>query len=189
MERLIQLTGADELRRSWGWFLGLGDCADHPRRDRDRLGVLDDHRVGMVLRLASHYRRSHGSRACLLAQTLGRFFLDLLTGVLYVVVGWMMVNNPQESALLLTLIIAMFLVFEGVLRIVTAITVRYPHWGSVLFNGVISLFTGYSYLAAMASFRSLGNRSFRRHRNAAQRLVACQAEHDRPQASGGSIGG
>ena len=67
---------------------------------------------------------------------------SFVTGVLYVVVGWMMVNNPQESALLLTLIIAMFLVFEGVFRIVAAIAVRYPHWGSVLFNGVISLLLG-----------------------------------------------
>jgi uncharacterized membrane protein HdeD (DUF308 family) len=70
------------------------------------------------------------------------FFLDLLTGVLYVVAGWMMVNNPQESALLLTLLIAMFLVFEGVFRIVAALAVRYPHWGSVLLNGVISLLLG-----------------------------------------------
>ena len=70
------------------------------------------------------------------------FFLDLLTGVLYVVAGGMMVNNPQESALLLTLLIAMFLVFEGVLRIVAALAVRYPHWGSVLVNGVISLVLG-----------------------------------------------
>jgi len=35
-----------------------------------------------------------------------RFFLDLLTGILYVVAGWMMVSNPKESALLLTSIIA-----------------------------------------------------------------------------------
>jgi uncharacterized membrane protein HdeD (DUF308 family) len=45
-------------------------------------------------------------------------FLDLLTGILYFVAGWMMVSNPKESALLLTLVIAMLLVFEGVFRIV-----------------------------------------------------------------------
>jgi uncharacterized membrane protein HdeD (DUF308 family) len=70
------------------------------------------------------------------------FFLDLLTGILYVVVGWMMVTNPKESALLLTLIIAMFLLFEGVFRIVVALSARYPHWGWVLLNGVISLVLG-----------------------------------------------
>ena len=70
------------------------------------------------------------------------FFLDLLTGILYVVAGWMMVTNPAESALLLTLIIAMFLVFEGVFRIVAALAARYPHWGWVMFNGIISLILG-----------------------------------------------
>jgi uncharacterized membrane protein HdeD (DUF308 family) len=70
------------------------------------------------------------------------FFLDLLTGILYIVAGWMMVTNPAESALLLTLVIAMFLVFEGVFRIVAALAARYPHWGWVMFNGVISLILG-----------------------------------------------
>ena len=74
----------------------------------------------------------------------GGFFLDLLTGILYVVAGWMMVTNPQESAVLLTLVIAMFLVFEGVFRIVASLAARYPHWGWVMFNGVISLILGIS---------------------------------------------
>ena len=67
------------------------------------------------------------------------FFLDLLTGILYSVAGWMMITNSQESALLLTLLIAMFLVFEGVLRIVAALAVRDPHWGWVLLDGGVSL--------------------------------------------------
>ena len=67
-----------------------------------------------------------------------------MTGILYVVAGWMMVTNPQESAVLLTLVIAMFLVFEGVFRIVASLAARYPHWGWVLFNGVISLILGIS---------------------------------------------
>ena len=142
MERLIQLTGADELRRSWGWFLGLGIV----------LIILGAIAIGsaFLMTIASVWLFGWlliigGVMEVVHAfwhKRWAGFFLDLLTGLLYVVVGWMMVNNPQESALLLTLIIAMFLVFEGVLRIVTAITVRYPHWGSVLFNGVISLLLG-----------------------------------------------
>jgi uncharacterized membrane protein HdeD (DUF308 family) len=142
MERLIQLTGADELRRSWGWFLGLGIV----------LIILGAIAIGaaFLMTIASVFLFGWilvigGVMEVVHAfwhKRWAGFFLDLLTGVLYVVVGWMMINNPQESALLLTLIIAMFLVFEGVLRIVTAITVRYPHWGSVLFNGVVSLLLG-----------------------------------------------
>jgi uncharacterized membrane protein HdeD (DUF308 family) len=142
MEQAIQLTGAGELRRSWGWYLALGIV----------LIVLGMIAIGstFVMTIASVF-----FFGCLLLiggvmeaihafwhKCWAGFFLDLLTGILYVIVGWMMVTNPKASALLLTLVIAMFLVFEGVLRIVTALTARYPHWGWVLFNGVISLALG-----------------------------------------------
>ena len=142
MERLIQLTGADELRRSWGWFLGLGIVliilGAVAIGSAFLMTIASVFLFGWILIIGGVMEVVHA----FWHKRWAGFFLDLLTGVLYVVVGWMMVNNPQESALLLTLIIAMFLVFEGVLRIVTAITVHYPHWGSVLFNGIISLLLG-----------------------------------------------
>jgi uncharacterized membrane protein HdeD (DUF308 family) len=36
----------------------------------------------------------------------------------------------------------MFLMFDGLFRIVTAISVRYPNWGWMLLNGVVSLVLG-----------------------------------------------
>jgi len=142
MEQAIQLTGGGELKRSWGWFLTLGIV----------LIVLGTIALGSALymTIASVFFIGWLLIICGVMEAVhafwrkrwAGFFLDLLTGVLYVVVGWMMVTNPKESALLLTLIIAMFLVFEGVFRIVAALTARYPHWGWVLFNGVISLLLG-----------------------------------------------
>lgn len=142
MEQAIQLTGAGELRRSWGWYLALGIV----------LIVLGMIAIGstFVMTIASVLFFGWlliigGGMEAIHAfwhKRWSGFFLDLLTGILYVIVGWMMVTNPKASALLLTLVIAMFLVFEGVLRIVTALTARYPHWGWVLFNGVISLALG-----------------------------------------------
>jgi uncharacterized membrane protein HdeD (DUF308 family) len=142
MEQLIQLTGADELRRSWRWFLGLGIVliilGAIAIGSAFLMTIASVFLFGWILIIGGVIEVVHA----FWHKRWAGFFLDLLTGVLYVVVGWMMVNNPQESALLLTLIIAMFLVFEGVFRIVAAIAVRYPHWGSVLFNGVISLLLG-----------------------------------------------
>ena len=145
MEHVIQLPGTSELRGNWGWFLILGIV----------LIVLGTIALGSALymTLASVFffgwiliigGALEAVHAFWREKRWGGFFLDLLTGLLYVVVGWMMVSNPGESAVLLTLIIAMFLVFEGLFRIVVAITVRYPHWGWVLFNGVISLVLGIS---------------------------------------------
>src|SRR5215510_6051234 len=143
MEHVIQLPGASELRGNWGWFLILGIV----------LIVLGTIAIGsaLVMTIASVFFFGwiliiggvlEAVHAFWREKRWGGFFLDLLTGLLYVVVGWMMVSNPGESALLLTLIIAMFLVFEGLFRIVVAITARFPHWGWVLFNGVISLLLG-----------------------------------------------
>lgn len=142
MEQAIQLSGAGELRRSWGWYLALGIV----------LIVLGTIAIGstFVMTIASVFFFGWlliigGAMEVIHAfwhKRWAGFFLDLLTGILYVVAGWMMVSNPQESALLLTLVIAMFLVFEGVFRIVAALAARYPHWGWVMFNGVISLILG-----------------------------------------------
>jgi uncharacterized membrane protein HdeD (DUF308 family) len=142
MEQAIQLSGAGELRRSWGWYLALGIV----------LIVLGTIAIGstLVMTIASVFFFGWlliigGAMEVIHAfwhKRWAGFFLDLLTGILYVVAGWMMVSNPQESALLLTLVIAMFLVFEGVFRIVAALAARYPHWGWVMFNGVISLILG-----------------------------------------------
>ncbi|MET0501645.1 MAG: HdeD family acid-resistance protein [Candidatus Binatia bacterium] len=143
MQHVIQqLPGASELRRHWGWYLILGIV----------LIVLGTIALGsaLVMTIASVFFFGWllivgGVMEVIHAfwhKRWAGFFLDLLTGALYVVVGWMMVTNPKESALLLTLIIAMFLVFEGVFRIVAALTARYPHWGWVLLNGVISLVLG-----------------------------------------------
>jgi len=142
MEQAIQLTGSDELRRHWGWYLALGIV----------LIVLGTIAIGstFVMTIASVFFFGWlliigGVMEVIHAfwhKRWAGFFLDLLTGILYVVAGWMMVTNPAESALLLTLIIAMFLVFEGVFRIVAALAARYPHWGWVMFNGIISLILG-----------------------------------------------
>jgi uncharacterized membrane protein HdeD (DUF308 family) len=142
MEQAIQLTGSDELRRHWGWYLALGIV----------LIVLGTIAIGstFVMTIASVFFFGWlliigGVMAVINAfwhKRWAGFFLDLLTGILYVVAGWMMVTNTKESALLLTLIIAMFLVFEGVFRIVAALAARYPHWGWVMFNGIISLILG-----------------------------------------------
>jgi uncharacterized membrane protein HdeD (DUF308 family) len=142
MEQTIQLTGSGELRRRWGWYLALGIV----------LTVLGMIAIGstFLMTIASVLFFGWllivgGVMEAIHAfwhKRWAGFFLDLLTGILYVIVGWMMVTNPKESALLLALIIAMFLVFEGVFRIVAALTARYPHWGWVLFNGVISLVLG-----------------------------------------------
>jgi len=68
--------------------------------------------------------------------------LHLLMGILYVVVGVIIIDQPLESALNLTLLIALFLMVSGIFRMVFAIIERFSGWGWVLLNGGVSLMLG-----------------------------------------------
>ncbi len=72
----------------------------------------------------------------------GGFFIEMLSGLLYVVVGLMVVSSPAESALALTLVIAMFLMIGGTFRIITSLTAHFHHWMWMLLSGVVSLLLG-----------------------------------------------
>jgi uncharacterized membrane protein HdeD (DUF308 family) len=72
----------------------------------------------------------------------GGFFVDLLTGILYTVAGFMIVANPGVAAVTLTLLLAMFLIFEGIFRVVVALVVRFPNWGWLLLHGVVDVILG-----------------------------------------------
>ena len=69
-------------------------------------------------------------------------FLSLVLGLLYVIVGFMLIDSPTQGAAGLTLLIAVFLMVGGVFRIASALTIRFRHWGLYLLNGVISLMLG-----------------------------------------------
>ena len=68
--------------------------------------------------------------------------VHLLMGVLYAVVGLLIIEQPANSAVQLTLIIAIFLIISGIFRIVAALSERFHGWGWVLLNGTITLLLG-----------------------------------------------
>jgi len=70
------------------------------------------------------------------------FLLHMLLGVLYVIVGYILVDRPVEAAGGLTLLIAAFLIVAGIVRIVVAMSERFPDWGWSLLNGIVTLLLG-----------------------------------------------
>jgi uncharacterized membrane protein HdeD (DUF308 family) len=70
------------------------------------------------------------------------FFLHLLMGILYLVVGYMLIYGPVAASVSITLILAIFYIVLGVFRIVTSLSLRTPRWGWNLFNGIIALLLG-----------------------------------------------
>ena len=70
------------------------------------------------------------------------FFLQLLSGLLYLAAGWMLATHPELSAIALTLVIAISFVVQGAFRIGAALSTRIDGWDGLLVSGIITLFLG-----------------------------------------------
>jgi len=139
----LHLVGLEEVKRNRGWFLGLGivlvvfgTIALGCTLTMTKLSVAV---FGWLMIFAGATQALH---AFWKERGWGGFFIDALMGILYLVVGFMVVGNPMATAVTLTLLIGMFLMFDGLFRIFTAIAIRYPNWGWLLLNGVVSLVLG-----------------------------------------------
>ena len=70
------------------------------------------------------------------------FFLQLFSGLLYLVAGWMLATHGELSAIALTLVIAISFVVQGAFRIGAALSTRIDGWDGLLVSGIITLLLG-----------------------------------------------
>jgi uncharacterized membrane protein HdeD (DUF308 family) len=68
--------------------------------------------------------------------------LQLLIGVFYVVVGYIIMDTPIASTVSLTLVVAAMFIVVGLMRSVAALAIRFPQWGWALLSGVLSTLLG-----------------------------------------------
>jgi uncharacterized membrane protein HdeD (DUF308 family) len=133
---------AGALRRNWGWFFVLG--ALEIILGTIAIGasvvatVVTVVFFGWLLLIGGVLSAVHA----FWRKRWRGFFLDLVTGVLYAVAGFLMVAEPLAAAASLTLLIAMLLLIGGIFRIVVALSGHLEHWGWVLLNGVITAALG-----------------------------------------------
>ncbi len=68
------------------------------------------------------------------------FWLQLISAVLAVVVGFLFLNNPAAAVGTLVLLMIVFFMIEGVSKIVFSLSIRpLPNWGWVLASGIVSV--------------------------------------------------
>lgn len=72
----------------------------------------------------------------------GGMLFHLVIGMLYVLVGFLIIDQPENAAIQLTLLIAIFLMVSGIFRVVIAVSERFPSWGWIVLNGVVAFFLG-----------------------------------------------
>lgn len=70
------------------------------------------------------------------------FFLAVLAGTLGIVIGMMLLGNPIEGGLTLTILLASFLLVGGICRSIAALAHRFEGWGWLLLSGVVDVALG-----------------------------------------------
>jgi uncharacterized membrane protein HdeD (DUF308 family) len=78
------------------------------------------------------------------SHSIGGFLWKLLLAIVYGFVGVYMLMHPLLGVLSLTLLLAAFLLFEGVLEIILYLKIRHvAHAGWVLFDAIVTLVLGF----------------------------------------------
>ena len=133
---------ASRIRKNWGWFLALGivqivagTLAVGFALSATLASVVT---LGVLLLIAAGAQTA----AAIWARDWSGFFLFLLVGVLYAVAGILSLQHPVLAAEGLTLMLAAAFLAGGIFRIIVALVERFPSWGWVLCNGVITVLLG-----------------------------------------------
>ncbi len=138
----IPMVGVEGLKRNWAWFLGLGIClivlGTLALGSTVFVTLLSVEFLGWLLLIGGVMQAAHG----FMRRAWQGFFVDLLVGLLYMVVGLMFIDNPLATAGALTLMMSVFLILGGVFRIAAVFATRLHNRIWLLLNGVITLVLG-----------------------------------------------
>lgn len=143
------LASIEEVRHSWGWFLGIGIVLM-------LLGVVciaGDVTATFATILFFGWLLLFGGVIALVhaftVRTWSGFFLSLLTALFRGFTGYLLIRYPAAGAVSLTLILASFLIISGLFRAIGSGMLKFPRWGWSVFSGLISVLLGVLLLAQM----------------------------------------
>lgn len=139
----VAQNAAENLRGKWGWLLALGIlmlilgfCALAMPFVAALASVLF---LAWLLIVSGVLQGVHAFGQ----KQWGGLFWQLLIGILYLLIGVMLLAEPLRSLFALTLLLAVFFVVSGIFRIIIAFRLRpRQNWGWVLANGIITLILG-----------------------------------------------
>lgn len=131
---------AESLQSNWGWFLALGVALVIVGALAICLPAVATSitifALGWLLIIGGVIQAIHAFTA----GKWGGTVWELLTAILYGVVGILLLANPVISMFALTIFLVTFLLIEGFFQIITAFQVRHnSSWGWVLFSGIVAV--------------------------------------------------
>ena len=74
------------------------------------------------------------------ARDVPHFWLQLISVVLAILIGVLLLRNPDAGLLIMTVLLIVFFMVEGISKIIFALTIRpFPNWGWVLASGLVGI--------------------------------------------------
>ncbi len=70
------------------------------------------------------------------------FLLHLALGILYLVVGFMLLDAPMLNAITLTFLLSVFFIVVGLFRMFGSLSTQFPGWGWSLLSGIVTFLLG-----------------------------------------------
>jgi len=138
----LHQIGAGDLGKRWRWILGLGIVlvllGTAAVGGAPYLTLATMVFLGGLLFVAGILQVMHAYAF----RRWGGFFVDLLAGILYLVIGLLIVGNPGATAEALTLLIALSLILGGIFRLVIALMVRFHNAIWLVVHGAVNLVLG-----------------------------------------------
>src|SRR5262249_43475885 len=84
------------------------------------------------------------------ARNVPHFWLQLVSVVLSVIVGVLLIRHRGEGLLVLTLLLLVYFMIEGISKVIFSLTIRpFPNWGWVLASGLVGILLALYLLASL----------------------------------------
>ena len=136
------LAGMEEIRNSWGWFLGLGILL----MVLGAICIIGNVTATFATVLAFGWLLLISGVIALVhafsTKNWSGFFAQFLIALFRGFTGYLLIRYPLAGAASLTLILASFFVVSGVFRAIAAGMLKFPRWGWAVFSGIVSTALG-----------------------------------------------
>lgn len=134
---------ATNVSAKWGWFVALGVAmiilGVLALLDVAAVTIAATIIIGALLLVGGAFQIVHA----FMTREWRGFVLSLFCGVLYMIGGVLIMNEPVQGAFVLTLFVLATLVVSGIVRIVLAFQHRHMStWFLILLSGIVSLIVG-----------------------------------------------
>lgn len=129
--------------RRWGWFVVLGLAlivlGIVAWADVVAVTIASTILIGAMMLVGGAFQIIHA----FMSKGWRGFIFGLLCGVLYIIGGLLIMNEPVQGAVLLTLFLAAAMIVGGIVRIVLAFQHREMRaWGLLLLSGIVGVAVG-----------------------------------------------